>query len=68
MAMSFRSGYFSRSSSQAIAPDWYVVLRPEEKPMTRMSRPSCSFCYMTAVNSETLTALVVARSPSRSLS
>ena len=33
MAMSFRSGYFSRSSPQAIAPDWYVVLRPEEKPM-----------------------------------
>ena len=68
MAMSFRSGYFSRSSPQAIAPDWYVVLRPEEKPMKRISRPAFSFSSMTAVNSETLTALVVARSPSRSLS
>lgn len=38
------------------------------KPMKRISRPSFSFPSMTAVNSETLTALVVARSPLRSLS
>lgn len=62
----FRSGYCSESSWAAIWAEWQVADRPEEKATTSTSLPSFRWGSMVSVKSDTLTAEVVAISPSRS--
>ena len=62
---SFRSGYFSLSSSTASLEDWKVADRPEEKASTSTSRPAWSRGSMASTYWFMLTAAVVATSPAR---
>ena len=46
-------------------PDWYVVLRPDEKPIYKMSMPACRTGSISARNASGFTALVDAGVPAR---